>query len=150
MEKQKLFVSKLNILFYLKNYYKCSCTAYLVSKICCAPPSQIVYKKGHDERKAKYTSLADSPEMELAKKNFANRSDVRLPWFLCLLNQFPNQIESYHKWSFQFPSINLSKFHLSKLFKFFLAQSNTFYLQLYCSFILYCILRSEQQILCIG
>lgn len=38
--------------------------------------SQVKYKKGHDERKAKYTSLADTPEMELAKKNFANRSNV--------------------------------------------------------------------------
>lgn len=61
----------------------------MLSKICCAPPSQIVYKKGHNERKAKYTCLADPPEVELAKKNFANRSDVRLPWFLCLLNLFP-------------------------------------------------------------
>lgn len=44
---------------------------------CCVPPSQVVYKKGHDERKRKYTSLADPPELELAKKNFANLSNVR-------------------------------------------------------------------------
>lgn len=37
---------------------------------------QVKYKKGHDQRKAKYTSLADPPEVELAKKNFANRSNV--------------------------------------------------------------------------
>lgn len=37
---------------------------------------QIQYKKGHDERKAKYTSLAEPPEVELAKKVFAQRSDV--------------------------------------------------------------------------
>ncbi|XP_060785938.1 nebulin isoform X4 [Neoarius graeffei] len=38
--------------------------------------SDVNYKKGHDERKAKYTSLADPPEVELAKKNFANRSNL--------------------------------------------------------------------------
>lgn len=38
--------------------------------------SQIKYKKGHDERKAKYTSLAEPPEMEQAKKNFTIRSNV--------------------------------------------------------------------------
>ena len=37
---------------------------------------KVKYKKGHDERKAKYTSLAEPPEVELAKKNFANRSNV--------------------------------------------------------------------------
>ncbi|XP_053482947.1 nebulin isoform X14 [Ictalurus furcatus] len=38
--------------------------------------SDVKYKKGHDQRKAKYTSLADPPEVELAKKNFANRSNL--------------------------------------------------------------------------
>ncbi|XP_053352988.1 nebulin [Clarias gariepinus] len=38
--------------------------------------SDIKYKKGHDERKAKYTSLPDPPEVELAKRNFANRSNL--------------------------------------------------------------------------
>lgn len=37
---------------------------------------QIQYKKGHDERKAKYTSLAEPPDVELAKKVFTQRSDV--------------------------------------------------------------------------
>lgn len=42
-------------------------------------PPQVNYKKGHDERKAKYTSLADPPEMELAKKANQQRSDVSTP-----------------------------------------------------------------------
>ena len=42
---------------------------------------QIHYKKGHDERKAKYTSLADTPEMELAKKVSNQRSDVSCTTF---------------------------------------------------------------------
>lgn len=37
---------------------------------------QVKYKKGHDERKAKYTSLADPPEMELARRVADQRSDV--------------------------------------------------------------------------
>lgn len=37
---------------------------------------QIIYKKGHDERKAKYTSLPDPPEVELAKRVAHQRSDV--------------------------------------------------------------------------
>lgn len=37
---------------------------------------QVHYKKGHHERKAKYTSLPDPPEMELAKKVSQQRSDV--------------------------------------------------------------------------
>lgn len=39
-------------------------------------PTQVHYKKGHHERKAKYTSLADPPEVELAKKAEEQRSDV--------------------------------------------------------------------------
>lgn len=39
-------------------------------------PLQINYKKGHHERKAKYTSLADPPEVELARKVDKQRSDV--------------------------------------------------------------------------
>lgn len=42
----------------------------------CLPPTQVHYKKGHHERKAKYTSLADPPEVELAKKAEEQRSDV--------------------------------------------------------------------------
>lgn len=38
--------------------------------------SQVHYKKGHHERKAKYTSLADPPEVELARKADQQRSDV--------------------------------------------------------------------------
>lgn len=37
---------------------------------------QVQYKKGHDERKAKYTSLPDPPEMVLAKTVDQQRSDV--------------------------------------------------------------------------
>lgn len=37
---------------------------------------QVHYKKGHHERKAKYTSLADPPEVELARKADQQRSDV--------------------------------------------------------------------------
>lgn len=43
----------------------------------CVCPPQILYKKGHDQRKAKYTSLANPPEMELAKRVAHQRSDVR-------------------------------------------------------------------------
>lgn len=39
-------------------------------------PPQVRYKKGHDERKAKYTSLPDPPEVELAKRADHQRSDV--------------------------------------------------------------------------
>lgn len=42
----------------------------------CLPPTQVHYKKGHHERKAKYTSLADPPEVEMAKKAEEQRSDV--------------------------------------------------------------------------
>lgn len=38
---------------------------------------QVKYKKGHDERKAKYTSLPDPPEMVLARTVDEQRSDVR-------------------------------------------------------------------------
>lgn len=38
---------------------------------------QVRYKKGHDERKAKYTSLPDPPEVVLAKTVDQQRSDVR-------------------------------------------------------------------------
>lgn len=38
---------------------------------------QVQYKKGHDERKAKYTSLPDPPEVVLAKTVAQQRSDVR-------------------------------------------------------------------------
>lgn len=37
---------------------------------------QIVYKKGHDERKSKYTSLPDPPDVEQAKKVTRQLSDV--------------------------------------------------------------------------
>ncbi|XP_045560737.1 nebulin isoform X2 [Salmo salar] len=39
--------------------------------------SDILYKKGHAERTAKYTSLAVPNDMELAKKNFEHRSDLK-------------------------------------------------------------------------
>ncbi|XP_052378707.1 nebulin-like isoform X9 [Oncorhynchus keta] len=39
--------------------------------------SDILYKKGHAERTAKYTSLAVPNDMELAKKNFEQRSDLK-------------------------------------------------------------------------
>ncbi|MEQ2205322.1 hypothetical protein XENOCAPTIV_017720 [Xenoophorus captivus] len=39
--------------------------------------SKVKYKKGHDERKAKYTSLPDPPEMELAKRVAHQRSDLK-------------------------------------------------------------------------
>lgn len=39
-------------------------------------PPQVKYKKGHNERKAKYTSLADPPEVELARRVADQRSDV--------------------------------------------------------------------------
>lgn len=42
-------------------------------------PLQVHYKKGHDERKAKYTSLPDPPEVELAKRVEHQRSDVSKP-----------------------------------------------------------------------
>ncbi|KAJ6660796.1 hypothetical protein lerEdw1_017422, partial [Lerista edwardsae] len=38
--------------------------------------SDIVYKKGHDERKAKYTALPDPPDVELAKKVTRQLSDI--------------------------------------------------------------------------
>lgn len=38
---------------------------------------QVHYKKGHNERKAKYTSLSDPPEVELARRVANQRSDVR-------------------------------------------------------------------------
>ncbi|KAJ4921939.1 hypothetical protein JOQ06_021532 [Pogonophryne albipinna] len=38
---------------------------------------QISYKKGHDQRKAKFTSLADPPEYELARKAANQRSDLK-------------------------------------------------------------------------
>lgn len=38
--------------------------------------TQVQYKKGHDERKAKYTSLPDPPEVVLAKTVDQQRSDV--------------------------------------------------------------------------
>lgn len=38
---------------------------------------QVMYKKGHDERKAKYTSLPDPPEVVLARTVDQQRSDVR-------------------------------------------------------------------------
>lgn len=37
---------------------------------------QVQYKKGHDERKAKYTSLPDPPEVVLARTVDQQRSDV--------------------------------------------------------------------------
>lgn len=40
------------------------------------PSFQIVYKKGHDERKAKFTSLPDPPDVEQAKKVTRQLSDV--------------------------------------------------------------------------
>nr|XP_046219169.1 nebulin isoform X25 [Oncorhynchus gorbuscha] len=39
--------------------------------------SDILYKKGHAERTAKYTSLAVPNDMELAKRNFEQRSDLK-------------------------------------------------------------------------
>ncbi|XP_036830632.1 nebulin isoform X33 [Oncorhynchus mykiss] len=39
--------------------------------------SDILYKKGHAERTAKYTSLAVPNDMELAKRNFDQRSDLK-------------------------------------------------------------------------
>uniref|UniRef100_A0A8C7ULJ0 Nebulin n=1 Tax=Oncorhynchus mykiss TaxID=8022 RepID=A0A8C7ULJ0_ONCMY len=39
--------------------------------------SDILYKKGHAERTAKYTSLAVPNDMEQAKKNFEQRSDLK-------------------------------------------------------------------------
>ena len=39
---------------------------------------QIKYKKGYDQQKLKFTSLADPPDMELAKRVFTQRSDVSL------------------------------------------------------------------------
>lgn len=42
-------------------------------------PPQVQYKKGHDERKAKYTSLPDPPEVVLAKTVDQQRSDVSCP-----------------------------------------------------------------------
>lgn len=55
---------------------------------------QVKYKKGHDERKAKYTSLPDPPEVMLARTVDQQRSDVRyrnsvLPK-LCFMNDFKN------------------------------------------------------------
>lgn len=42
-------------------------------------PPQVQYKKGHNERKAKYTSLPDPPEVVLAKTVDQQRSDVSCP-----------------------------------------------------------------------
>ena len=53
--------------------YVCTCV-YVCVRACV--PLQVQYKKGHDERKAKYTSLADPPEVELAKRVANQRSDV--------------------------------------------------------------------------
>lgn len=46
------------------------------SKCLFLPCFQIVYKKGHDERKAKFTSLPDPPDVEQAKKVSRQLSDV--------------------------------------------------------------------------
>lgn len=46
------------------------------STLCALLLLQVHYKKGHHERKAKYTSLADPPEVELARKADQQRSDV--------------------------------------------------------------------------
>lgn len=45
---------------------------------------QVQYKKSHDEQLAKFTSLANPPEVDLAKKVFAQRSDVSVPPSSCL------------------------------------------------------------------
>uniref|UniRef100_A0A3B3QDB1 Nebulin n=1 Tax=Paramormyrops kingsleyae TaxID=1676925 RepID=A0A3B3QDB1_9TELE len=45
---------------------------------------QIQYKKSHDEQLAQFTSLANPPEVDLAKKVFAQRSDVSVPPSSCL------------------------------------------------------------------
>jgi len=58
---------------------KGKCSDAEVSGYCeCLLPSyfQIVYKKGHDERKSKYTSLPDPPDVEQAKKVTRQLSDV--------------------------------------------------------------------------
>lgn len=48
----------------------------LIPPLCVPLLLQVHYKKGHHERKAKYTSLADPPELELARKADQQRSDV--------------------------------------------------------------------------
>lgn len=66
---------------------------------CCLLP-QIQYKKGHHERKAKYTSLADPPEMELARKVDQQRSDVSKNHFIKLALYIYRLVRQLHKASF--------------------------------------------------
>lgn len=58
--------SKYDVTIAVGSFCKCLLLSYF----------QIVYKKGHDERKSKYTSLPDPPDVEQARKVTRQLSDV--------------------------------------------------------------------------
>lgn len=61
-----MVLAELRVYVLMLSYCKCLLLSYF----------QIVYKKGHDERKSKYTPLPDPPDVEQAKKVTRQLSDV--------------------------------------------------------------------------